>query len=73
VVYECCEDNFVVSGDVLFQGSIGRTDLPGGDHETLIRSIKEVMMDLDLGRVVYCGHGPETTLHEEKKFNPFLQ
>lgn len=66
------EDNFVISGDVLFKGSIGRTDLPGGDYDTLIRSIREKLLDLPDSTVVYCGHGPETTIGEEKIINPFL-
>lgn len=73
VAFECVEDNFIIAGDVIFQRSIGRTDLPGGDHETLISSIKNKLMKLDLDRVVHCGHGPSTTLREEEKHNPFLQ
>ena len=60
------------SGDVLFMQSIGRTDLPGGDYETLIRSIKEKLFRLDDDVVVYSGHGPSTTLGEERRSNPFL-
>ncbi|MBD79725.1 MAG: MBL fold hydrolase [Crocinitomicaceae bacterium] len=72
VVFECEEENFIVSGDVLFERSIGRTDLPGGDHQTLIDSIKNILFKLDLNRVVYSGHGRTTTLGEEKLNNPFL-
>ena len=66
------KDNFVISGDVLFSGGIGRTDLPGGDYHTLIRSIREKLMILPPDTVVYCGHGPETTIGEESRTNPFL-
>ena len=66
------EDGYVVAGDVLFSGSIGRTDLPGGDHQTLIDSIKSVMFELDDETVVYCGHGTETKIGIERRTNPFL-
>lgn len=65
------EDKFCIGGDVLFHGSIGRTDLPGGDFDTLIRSIHEKMFPLGDDVTVYCGHGPETTIGYEKKSNPF--
>lgn len=61
----------VIAGDVLFQRSIGRTDLPGGDFDTLIRSIHTKMFSLPDDTVVYCGHGPTTTIGEEKAHNPF--
>ena len=63
---------FVLVGDVLFQGGIGRTDLPGGDYETLIESITGKLFSLDEDVIVYSGHGPNTTIGEEKKFNPFF-
>lgn len=66
-------DGFVIGGDVLFQGSIGRTDLPGGNYETLIHSIKTQMLTLPDETVVYSGHGPETTIGVERATNPFLQ
>ncbi len=60
-----------IVGDVLFQGSIGRTDLPGGDHETMMRTLERfIPMPDDM--VVHCGHGPDTTIGEEKRWNPFL-
>ena len=62
----------LISGDVLFQGSIGRTDLPGGDYETLIESIKSKLLVLDENTTVYPGHGPSTTIGIEKNSNPFL-
>ncbi len=66
-------DQLVIAGDVLFAGSIGRTDLPGGDYNTLIRSIKTKLLPLDDAVVVYAGHGPSTTIGRERKSNPFLQ
>lgn len=65
-------DKFVVNGDCLFYGSIGRTDLPGGDYNTLINSIKTKLFTLPNEYKVYCGHGPETTIGFEKQNNPFL-
>ncbi|MCG3165967.1 MAG: Hydroxyacylglutathione hydrolase GloC [Bacteroidia bacterium] len=66
------EQKFVIGGDVLFQGSIGRTDLPGGNFDTLISSIKEKLFQLGDDVTVYPGHGPETTVGFEKENNPFL-
>lgn len=59
-------------GDVLFAGSIGRTDLPGGDTETLLASIRQKLLTLSDDTVVYPGHGPETTIGTERRSNPFL-
>lgn len=61
------------AGDTLFAGSIGRTDLPGGDYDTLIASIKEKLLALPDDTVVFTGHGPETTIANEKRMNPFLR
>ena len=63
---------FVIDGDVLFNSSIGRTDLPGGDYETLMRSITEKLLVLPDDVIVYCGHGPETSIGQEKATNPFV-
>lgn len=63
----------VFTGDCLFSGSIGRTDLPGGDYEQLIASIRENILSLGDEFTVYCGHGPETTVGRERESNPFLQ
>ncbi|MFN9319135.1 MAG: MBL fold metallo-hydrolase, partial [Chitinophagales bacterium] len=64
--------NFVIAGDVLFRMSIGRTDLPGGDFDTLIDSIKSKLFVLPKNTIVYSGHGEETTVGYEMKNNPFL-
>lgn len=61
-----------IVGDALFAGSIGRTDLPGGDSETLLTSIRERLLILPDATVVYSGHGPATTIGEERRSNPFL-
>lgn len=63
---------FVLVGDVLFAGSVGRTDLPGGDGELLLASIQEKLLTLPDDTVVYPGHGPETTIGRERLSNPFL-
>ena len=60
-------------GDTLFAGSIGRTDLPGGDYETLMHSIKAVLFALGDDAAVYPGHGPATTIGQERKTNPFVE
>jgi len=65
-------DGYVLTGDALFNQSIGRTDLPGGDLETLIHSIRERLFKLDDDTIVYPGHGPETTIGDEKLANPFV-
>jgi hydroxyacylglutathione hydrolase len=64
--------HFIISGDVLFSNSIGRTDLPGGDTATLIKSIKEKLLTLPDQVTVYSGHGPATTIGREKRGNPYL-
>lgn len=64
---------WVISGDALFNGSIGRTDLPGGNFEVLINSIHTQLFSLPDETVVYPGHGPATTIGNEKQYNPFLK
>ncbi|MEO6670896.1 MAG: MBL fold metallo-hydrolase [Ferruginibacter sp.] len=71
--FYCEKDRFVISGDALFYRSIGRTDLPGGDHELLLKNIREKLFELPDDTKVYSGHGPVTMIGDEKKFNPFLQ
>jgi hydroxyacylglutathione hydrolase len=63
----------IISGDALFYGSIGRTDLPGGNHMQLIQSIKSKLLTLEDSVAVFSGHGPKTTIGNERKHNPFLQ
>jgi hydroxyacylglutathione hydrolase len=70
--FYCRKQGFLIGGDVLFKESIGRTDLPGGNHTTLISSIKTKLFVLPDETVVYSGHGPATTIGHEKKHNPFL-
>jgi len=65
--------DYIFSGDTLFAGSIGRTDFPGGSYRDIIRSIKEKLMIFEGDILVLPGHGPETTLENEKIFNPFLR
>jgi hydroxyacylglutathione hydrolase len=65
------KDNICIGGDVLFSGSIGRTDLPGGDYDTLIRSIQNKIFPLGDKMKVYPGHGPATTVEKEKLHNPY--
>jgi len=62
----------VFGGDVLFAGSIGRSDLPGGDQDTLIQSIERELLVLPDETIVYSGHGPQTTVGHERRSNPFL-
>ena len=66
------KEGVLIAGDVLFKGSIGRTDLPRGDYATLINSITKKLLPLPESTTVYCGHGPTTTIGYEKKNNPFL-
>lgn len=67
------EDGFLISGDSLFRGSVGRTDLPGGNTESLIRAIKTRLLQLPDDTVVYPGHGDPTTIGAERRANPYLQ
>lgn len=66
------QEGYVIAGDVLFLESIGRTDLPGGDFDTLIASIRRELFTLPGETIVYPGHGPATTIRHEKEYNPFL-
>mgnify|MGYP001783160597 FL=1 len=66
------EDGFIIGGDILFQGSVGRTDLPGGNHNQLIEGIRKRLMTLPDDTIVYPGHGNETTIGLERAHNPFL-
>ncbi|WP_342643991.1 MBL fold metallo-hydrolase [Rhodoligotrophos ferricapiens] len=73
VVFVNPENKLAIVGDVLFAGSIGRTDLPGGDHGTLLRSIRDKLMPLEDDYVFICGHGPASTIGQERASNPFLR
>ncbi|MBB4063420.1 MBL fold metallo-hydrolase [Gellertiella hungarica] len=73
VIYYNRAQGFAHLGDVLFNGSIGRTDLPGGDHATLLRSIKEKVLPLGDEVGFICGHGPGSRIGDERRTNPFLR
>ena len=73
ICFYCKKQNFIIGGDVLFQNSIGRTDLPFGNHQDLISSIREKLFKLPADVKVYPGHGSVTTIDAEIKDNPFLQ
>jgi glyoxylase-like metal-dependent hydrolase (beta-lactamase superfamily II) len=73
VVFYNAENNFVINGDVLFRGSYGRVDLPGGSMEVLKKTITEIMFHLPEETVVHCGHGPSTAIGIEKRTNYILQ
>ncbi|MEW5720634.1 MAG: MBL fold metallo-hydrolase [Chloroflexota bacterium] len=66
-------DNHIFVGDTLFQGGIGRVDLPGGDYATLLRSIRDKLLTLPDATIVHPGHGDATTIGEERQLNPFLR
>ena len=72
----CClylaNEKLVITGDTLFADSVGRTDLPGGSHDQLIQSIKAKLMPLPDDTVVWPGHGPSSTIGQERSFNPYL-
>jgi glyoxylase-like metal-dependent hydrolase (beta-lactamase superfamily II) len=73
VVFVSKDQRFALVGDVLFQGSVGRVDLPGGDGKALIRSIKDKLLPLGDDIAFICGHGPMSTIGQERQSNPFLQ
>ena len=73
VVFHCAAQRFAHVGDVLFSGSVGRTDLPGGDHDTLLRSIRETLLAWPDETQFICGHGPGSTIGQERATNPFLR
>jgi len=72
MIFYNAEAKFLITGDVLFAGSIGRTDLPGGSYQQLIQSIRKKILVLPPVTIVYPGHGPATSIGEEKANNPFL-
>ena len=67
------KNNILIAGDVIFRLSIGRTDLPGGNYDTLISSIKNKLYNLPANTEIFCGHGPTTNINFEKLNNPFLK
>ena len=69
VIFYFDADNFIINGDVLFRESFGRVDLPGGDLTTLKKSIFNILFQYPDETIVYCGHGPNTTIGHEKKYN----
>ncbi|MBL4606629.1 MAG: MBL fold metallo-hydrolase [Pseudomonadales bacterium] len=73
LVFYARKNNIAFVGDVLFKGSIGRTDLPGGDTKTLLNSIKTKLFPLSDNTVIVSGHGPNTTIGQEKQHNPFIK
>jgi glyoxylase-like metal-dependent hydrolase (beta-lactamase superfamily II) len=73
ICFYCRAQNFIIGGDVLFNESIGRFDLPGGDEQTLYKSIREKLYVLPDETIVYPGHGEPTTIGHEKKYNPFVR
>jgi glyoxylase-like metal-dependent hydrolase (beta-lactamase superfamily II) len=73
VTFYLNHDGVAFDGDVLFQMGVGRTDLPGGDWDTLLRSIQEVLFALPDETVLYPGHGPKTTVGQERRSNPWLR
>jgi glyoxylase-like metal-dependent hydrolase (beta-lactamase superfamily II) len=72
ISFYCQQAGFVLAGDVLFFESIGRTDLPGGNFDTLMQSIRNQLFALPGETLVYSGHGPTTTIRHEQEYNPFL-
>jgi len=72
VVFVNHADRWIIGGDTLFRGSIGRTDLPGGNHDLLLKKIREEMFTLPDDYIVYSGHGPYTSIRFEKENNPFF-
>jgi hydroxyacylglutathione hydrolase len=73
VIFYCAAENTAFCGDVIFQASIGRTDLPGGSYQTLMQSIQDQVLSLPDQTRLYSGHGPPTTVGQEKSSNPFLE
>ena len=72
VIFYCQEEQWAAVGDTIFQGSIGRTDLPGGNHELLLQKIQEEIFTLPDETTLYTGHGESTTVVAERKHNPFF-
>lgn len=73
IVFYYAPGSWAIGGDVLFQGSVGRSDLPGGNHDVLMKSIQDQLYTLPDETVVYPGHGPATSVGQEKRTNPFIR
>jgi glyoxylase-like metal-dependent hydrolase (beta-lactamase superfamily II) len=73
VVFYCKEEHVLFSGDTLFRMSIGRTDFDGGSYEQIVHSLREVLAVLPPDTKVYPGHGPETTIADEIRYNPYMK
>lgn len=73
VIFICEQENYAVVGDTIFQGSIGRTDLPGGNHAQLLQKIREEIFTLPATMTLHCGHGESTTVEFEMQHNPFFR
>ncbi len=73
ISFYCEQESLVIAGDALFKGSVGRTDLPFGNHKLLVQSIKSQLLTLPPETLVFPGHGPETSIEEETNNNPFLE
>lgn len=73
ISFHCAEQHFVISGDLLFAGSVGRTDLPGGNMQVLLQSIQTQLLLLPDNTIVYSGHGPATTIGVERDENPYIR
>ncbi len=73
ITFHCPGQKFVIAGDVLFQGSVGRTDLPGGSFDILQESIRTKLYNLPTDTIVYSGHGESTTIGDEQRDNPFVR
>jgi hydroxyacylglutathione hydrolase len=72
VMFYCAENSALICGDVIFQGSIGRTDLEGGDSEAMVHSLQEQVLSLPIDTCLLPGHGPQSTIQEETRSNPYL-
>ena len=72
IVFYNAKSNFALCGDTLFRGRIGRTDLPGGNHQQLLDRINSILFELPETTVLFPGHGPETNVGFEKEHNPFV-
>lgn len=73
VVFYCAQEHIVFTGDTLFRMSVGRTDFEGGSYEALMNSLNQILANLPVETIVLPGHGPQSTIGEELRFNPYLQ